>query len=879
MRRLHQLSALAFTLIIWLCAASSDSKVYGQFEIPGLDGALEGAASVPKGEVDFTATYQLADDGSGKGIVEIKAEVGEASYVYSTEQQAPPKATQFKLDASVTGSFTGKPVANQPPKKTTLEVYPGVSIEKVMGTASWNIPIQLTGEAINKHPDLKIDVSGQICTEDGNCALVRQTIVAKYSGDAKSNEKGLSLPTKLATGENKPEMGNVAGQESKGRDIKLPDGLQLPTVLGTKSSENKNAPAVASISDHAITPPATSKITPPSELVPFRNPVAHGEWRVWVEPKSVPPGGTAKIRFSAKPDEHYHVYPYKTGEGGDTGSSTLIVFTETGGLFPKSIEVDSELLVETVQGLTSTYYPEAVTWTMEIPVPEGTKPGPYKLKGVVGYQTCTSNNCDRPAGMGFEALVSVGEEEAGATPVVLSEAAWADALKLVKSGAYVVGGKVSEMKSFADVTSTVETPAVAAGNQPLLAILALAFLGGFVLNFMPCVFPVIGLKVMSFINQSDGSRGRVFALNVWYVLGMMTVFWSLAAFAVVVRIRTEGNFAWGQQFSNEAFTISLICLVFAMALSFLGVWELPIPGFAAGRTASGLQQREGLAGAYFKGVFTTLLATPCSGPGLGAVFAYTAATPIQNTPLAFTAIGLGMGFPYILLGFYPGLAKKLPQPGVWMETFKQVLGFVLLFVVAWLFMSVGDNFTRQTFVLLMSVWLGCWLAGRVAIYEPFARRARAWVMGSAVVAATAFLAFREREELLPWQPYTEARLMELQAQGKTIMVDFTANWCWNCKVNSEVALNRQEVADVVEELDAVTLLADWSDESPDIEKKLKELGSNSIPLLAIYPAGKPNQPIILRDLLSSKQVVAALKEAGASKSGGKIGITNVSDRR
>jgi thiol:disulfide interchange protein len=356
-------------------------------------------------------------------------------------------------------------------------------------------------------------------------------------------------------------------------------------------------------------------------------------------------------------------------------------------------------------------------------------------------------------------------------------------------------------------------------------------------------------------------------LNFWYVLGLLSVFWALAVFAVSIKL-AGSSYAWGQQFSNTGFQIALISFVFMMALSFLGVWEIPIPGFAMSRSATGLQQQEGASGAYFKGAFTTLLATPCSGPFLGVVFAYLAVSPTWQTPLVFTSIGLGMGSPFLLLGAYPGLARILPKPGDWMETVKHVMGFVLLFVTAWLFWSVSAKFVKPTFLLLMGIWLGCWLAGRVPAYAPLLKRIQGWSLGIAVVFAVGFFGFALLDiRIVKFIPYNEEQLARLQREGKTVMIDFTAAWCFNCHTNFAFAINTYDVEEKLKRLDAVAMLADLSEQEvlDRLTPKLEELGAKSIPLLAIYPGARPHQPIVLRDLISKQQLLNALEEAGHSR--------------
>jgi thiol:disulfide interchange protein len=430
--------------------------------------------------------------------------------------------------------------------------------------------------------------------------------------------------------------------------------------------------------------------------------------------------------------------------------------------------------------------------------------------------------------------------------------------------------------------------------------------GGLILNLMPCVLPVLGLKLMSFAQQSGRARQEVFQMNLWYCAGLFAVFFALATASVAANIGLGSvNLAWGEQFTWVPFKVGMIAVVFAFALSFLGVWELPIPGFI-GEKAGHVQSQEGPLGAFLKGVLSTVLATPCSGPFLGPVFGFTLGQPTVVTYAVFGSIALGMSLPYILVGLFPGLVKFLPKPGNWMVTFKEVLGFVMLGTVAFLFFQLQKqpaNFV-PTFVMLIGIWMGCWWVGRAQERIGVAGFGQ-WVQATAIagcigLAALLWLgpsdspirgsliaALRPARQLLQqagplarlnnylpsespieWEPFAPARLQELRTSGITVMVDFSADWCLTCKLNLQGAIETENVHDLVRKNRVVPVLADWTDGSEEIRAALEGLGSRSIPLLAIYPAAKPGEqppePIILRDLLTEGQVLTALEQAGPS---------------
>jgi suppressor for copper-sensitivity B len=409
------------------------------------------------------------------------------------------------------------------------------------------------------------------------------------------------------------------------------------------------------------------------------------------------------------------------------------------------------------------------------------------------------------------------------------------------------------------------TPALPAA-KPLsggdwAALIGLGMLGGFLLNLMPCVLPVMGLKMMSFVQQGGSSRGRILQLNLAFTAGVMGVFLILATIVAVFSL------GWGEQFTYTWFKVSLVLLVFAMALSFLGVWEIPIPGFAGGAKAHELSSQEGFAGSFFKGVFSTILATPCSGPFLGALFGFLLGQPAYVVYALFISIGLGMSLPYLAVAVSPGLMQYMPKPGAWMETFKQVMGFVLLGAVGFLFYGLGDKYQTPALLLMFAVWFGCWMIGRTPVTASVGKKAAAWTVGIAFSAVVGYFGFAvlAADSEMPWEPYSEPRLTALKEEGQTVMLDFSADWCLTCKTNLFTAIDTRKVRALVQENNVTPMLADWTDESPAIKEKLAEFQSQSIPLLVIFPADKPDEPIVLRDVVTQSQVLAALNKAGPSR--------------
>jgi thiol:disulfide interchange protein DsbD len=420
--------------------------------------------------------------------------------------------------------------------------------------------------------------------------------------------------------------------------------------------------------------------------------------------------------------------------------------------------------------------------------------------------------------------------------------------------------------------------------------IAMGFLGGLILNLMPCVLPVIGLKILSFIEQSGHSRQHALTLNLWYSLGLLSVFWVLATLAVTL------GMGWGQLFSYNGFNITLAAIVFVMGLSFLGIWEIPLPGFVGRGKAVELMEKEGASGAFFKGVLTTILATPCSAPFLAPALTWAVSQPAPQTYAVFTAVGLGMASPYLLIGAFPGLIAFLPKPGAWMDTFKQIMGFVLLATVVFILTFLPMARVVPTVGFLFGLWAACWWIGRVSPIAESGERTRAW-LAAVIIAGLAWictfgwlvnmmqghfdraveeaiagritapngLATGKNADQLPWQPFTQKALEDATASNATVLVDFTADWCLTCKTLEATVLNTKAICDAVQTNGIVTLRADWTHGQPEVTTMLELLGSKQVPVLAIFPAGNPNQPIVLRGGYTQQTLLDALKKAGPSK--------------
>jgi suppressor for copper-sensitivity B len=602
----------------------------------------------------------------------------------------------------------------------------------------------------------------------------------------------------------------------------------------------------------------------PKAIGLYLHPNIHATLRGQLEPQTATPGSTVQLLLTAEPAAGWHVYELAVRDTGELGyKPTLIVLTDTSGFQfqPAKASGKATVVNSEIPGAGSLrYHPDPITWSMAIRIPKDSKPGAYPIAGIIGYQTCQDTQCDPPRAARFEGMLNVGPaKRTGEAPLTFSDAKYGEAAQL--ASARVANAEPAE------------APAPLASDAMSLPLIILSSLiGGLILNFMPCVLPVIGLKILSFAEQAGRSRGQILALNLWYSLGLLSVFLVLATLATAVNLGLrEQNLGWGEQFTSTSFNVVMVAVVFVMALSFLDVWEIPIPGFVGSGAAAEAAAREGAAGAFAKGALTTVLATPCSGPLLGPVFAFTLNQPPPITYLIFSCVALGMASPYLLIGAFPRLIRFLPKPGAWMDTFKQMMGFVMLGTIVFLFTFINHNYLVPTFAMMVGLWAGCWWIGRTSLVETFGRKMKAWSQGAVFAALIAWFAFTwlvPHGSIIPWKSFSQPELVKLTGEGKTVLVDFTADWCWTCKLNLRLAIETNEVKDLIAQNQVVPLLADWTDGSPEIKKMLESLDSASIPFLAIFPADG-RAPLVLRDLISKQQLLEKLKEAGPSKNGSK----------
>ena len=411
------------------------------------------------------------------------------------------------------------------------------------------------------------------------------------------------------------------------------------------------------------------------------------------------------------------------------------------------------------------------------------------------------------------------------------------------------------------------TAPLPARTPGLLWVLLLAFLGGVLLNAMPCVFPVLALKAYGFARTVDADHGSVRAHALAYTGGIVASLLVLAA--AVLGLRAAGHaVGWGFQFQEPLFVAVLSGVVLLFALNLLGVFELSVPAHGAGTLVAAVDHAHGPLRSAGEGVLAVVLATPCSAPLLGTAvgFAFAASAPVVLA--VFATVGLGLAAPFCAVVLVPGLRRRLPRPGAWMERGKQLLGFALLGTGVWLAAIVGslagvDGVVRLL-AFLVVLALAAWAWG--------AWRSRPVLLGATLlVLLTGSVALRfgtgAAAPVAGREAWSEEAVSRALAQGHPVLVDFTADWCLSCKFNERTVLASEAVQSALARTGTRVMVADWTRRDARIGRTLALHGRAGVPMYLVYSSARPDQPEVLPELLTTDLVVSALERAAATGPG------------
>ena len=478
------------------------------------------------------------------------------------------------------------------------------------------------------------------------------------------------------------------------------------------------------------------------------------------------------------------------------------------------------------------------------------------------YQACDNSICLAPSQVTF-----------GVGPVGFNKK------RASRDDAGNMHGSATSTDANGNATGNVINAPSAAGNATegaagTFILLLSALFGGLILNLMPCVLPVLSLKLFSLIKQAGESRKRLLVLGTSTTLGILASFWALAGIVAAVKAG-GGNAGWGMQFQSAGFIAFMVVILSAFAMSFFGVFEIWLPGSATTKMDKA-GRKQGFWGAFFTGALLVLLSTPCSAPFLGTAmgFAFTASTPVLF--LFFTAAGVGLALPYMLVSTFPKILKVFPKPGAWMVTLQKIMGVLLLGTVVWLLwvvheqagnVGVGIFAAISLLSIAMSFAIGNIAPPGVAFFREVLS-----VGGAVVILAIIWFAFASPKfeaevdaifkarsvQLVTedgWYRYTPELIEELAKSGRTVFIDATADWCLTCKANEAAVLNRDDFKRAMDSLNVARVKADWTRETPEVTALLRSMGKSGVPAYAIYPAGDASKQIVLPELLTTSAIV------------------------
>jgi thiol:disulfide interchange protein len=566
------------------------------------------------------------------------------------------------------------------------------------------------------------------------------------------------------------------------------------------------------------------------------------------EVKAAAPGQPFRIAVKMAHEPHFHTYGQKLAEGV-VGKPTKLNWT-----LPEGWEVDEMP------------WPATTSFTSLGKQSEG-------YEGTVYLPAAITPPASAAAGASGEISVNVD----GLVCDDKSCLPFREDAKLTVSIAAVAEPDPAQIDIFAKIPAlTAKTASQAEnGSKPaseeappgFLFLMFSAFIGGLILNIMPCVFPVLGIKIVGIVQQAGEDRKQVVMHGLIYTLGILLSFWVLGGLVVAL------GKAWGFQLQSAPFNFGLAAFFLIFGLNMAGVFEI---GASAVGVGQNLQTKHGLSGSFFSGLLATAVSTPCSAPFLGTALGFAVRLPAPQAMLLFSLIGLGLASPFLLLSAFPSLVKVLPRPGAWMESFKQGMSFLLFGTVVymlWVLTAMVEGLPLLFLMLgLVLIALACWIYGRWSLpHKP--KRTRLIAVLLAVSIASFGIAFgwppkpvKHKpqpvfEYGLMWEPWSEQSVKELIAAGKPVYIDYTAKWCVTCQINKPVYLSERLQA-LFKKHSVITMRADFTNEEPEIKKSFEALGRGAVPVNVLHIPGK-NTPVLLPELLTEDNVAAALEQIGS----------------
>lgn len=609
-------------------------------------------------------------------------------------------------------------------------------------------------------------------------------------------------------------------------------------------------------------------------------------------------GRTGLLSIDTTLAPHFHIYSLTQPPGGPLPTRIKVPSAPKFRLLDsfKEDRAPEVLDPDPVFGSRVEQHSLAVTFFAPIELAEGVDPQQLTIDLTIDGQQCNDQGClpfkkslqakytgnvDVPAGLDIEGLLAKAgpwSTEAPATPNKPTEtavpAAGGTGEAPPKSGAESTEAfaKLYDPNSKIHYVTLRETSATYSFWPAVFGML----IGGLLLNLMPCVFPVLGLKVLGFVELGGSDPRRVALHGLAFTLGVIVSMWILAGVILSIKFSLGNEVNWGQQMGNPYFVGGIIILMFVLGLNLAGVFEM---GMFMTRLGSSGGKQKGYAGSFFAGVLTTFVATPCSGPFLGAAMSYTLSQESAVAFTLFTVFAIGIALPYLVLSLFPNMIRALPRPGAWMETFKQLMSFALFATAAFFFRSFAKQTgTEGAWWLTMAlcvIALGLYFYGRWSLGHVSGLKRFLWGTVTPILLCGAGIwmyldaarftnEHRSAEKIggLPWDAWVPGIVEHRLAQGKMVWVDYTADWCLTCKLNEKRIFSNSAVIDKVKQLGVQMVLVDMTAQEQEKTDDLSRADRKIIPVNLIYPADYPKRPaILLEEMISPEQVLEALERA------------------
>lgn len=513
-------------------------------------------------------------------------------------------------------------------------------------------------------------------------------------------------------------------------------------------------------------------------------------------------------------------------------------------------------------------YKGTITIYKPFTVKAAIKPGTIKIQAEFAYNICfDTGSCEPPETINQDLTLKINPAESGKEADVAPDQVIEEAI--LPEG-YIQEDAVAQKKSEA---ASADAANPAKGSNNIWQLLIMAFLGGLILNIMPCVLPVLSIKAMSIVKQAHEDKKQIMRHSFAYTMGILTCFLIMATVIIIIKMTGEAV-GWGFQFQNTGFVIFLTSLIFIFALSLFDVFIIQVPGMTAATKAG---NKGGTHGSFFSGMFAVMLATPCSAPMLGTALGFAFSQSPVMILIFFMLIGLGLALPFILLGLNPKWMKVIPRPGEWMNIFKEIMGFLLIATVIWLlnvvFQQNGGEYLIRVLSYLVFQGFAVWLYGRFVRHEH--SQTTQWVFSilAMIILASSVMIILPGKAVTPqskteqsapmtgwegWQTFSPALVDELVARNEPVFVDFGAKWCMTCISNEKTVILTDVMKTAFSAKKVQLVHGDFTKKNPDMQAFMKKFGRAGVPFYVLYIPGK--EPKLFPEIITIPMLKKALDE-------------------